>query len=302
MVLTERQKEELNYAIADYLKSQGFEEALTKFKQEAGIGNDLDKKHSGLLEKKWTSVVRLQKKVMELETKLAEAEKEVTTGGPSRKTRNPAEWIPRPPERYELSGHRSPVTRVRFHPVFSLIVSSSEDATIKVWDYETGDFERTLKGHTDSVNDVAFDAQGKVLASCSADMSVKVWDFHSYECIKTLRGHDHNISSVTFVPTGDFLISASRDKTVKMWELATGYCVKTFLGHQEWVRRAKVSPDGSLIASCSNDQVRFLPRLWISVAHGDIAVTELPCRFRGHPCTHSSHSSRSPPCRRSWYG
>ena len=33
----------------------------------------------------------------------------------------------------------------------------------QVWDYETGDFERTLKGHTDSVQDLSFDTSGKVL-------------------------------------------------------------------------------------------------------------------------------------------
>lgn len=43
------------------------------------------------------------------------------------------------------------------------MVSASEDATIKIWDFETGEYERSLKGHTDSVQDVAFDAQGKLL-------------------------------------------------------------------------------------------------------------------------------------------
>lgn len=69
---------------------------------------------------------------MDLEAKLSEAEKEYNSGGPSRDRRSPAEWIPRPPERYTLSGHRSPVTRVVFHPTYSIMVSSSEDATIKV--------------------------------------------------------------------------------------------------------------------------------------------------------------------------
>ena len=69
---------------------------------------------------------------MELESKLSEAEKEFIEGAPTRGKRLSSEWIPRPPEKHSLTGHRSPINRVIFHPVFSLIVSASEDATIKV--------------------------------------------------------------------------------------------------------------------------------------------------------------------------
>ena len=86
---------------------------------------------------------------------------------------------------------------------------------MQIWDFETGDYERTLKGHTDSVQDIAFDSQGKLLVTCSADMSIKLWDFQTYECVKTLQGHDHNVSSVCFVPSGDHIVSSSRDKTIK---------------------------------------------------------------------------------------
>lgn len=81
---------------------------------------------------------------MDLEQKLSEMQKEVVEGGATRKTRLATDWIPRPPERYavpcscvgwcegsekpivvsfafcryELSGHRAPVTRVLFHPVY----------------------------------------------------------------------------------------------------------------------------------------------------------------------------------------
>ena len=55
-----------NRAIADYLLSSGHVDSLEAFKREADISGDVDKKYTGLLEKKWTSVVRLQKRVIDL--------------------------------------------------------------------------------------------------------------------------------------------------------------------------------------------------------------------------------------------
>ncbi|CAJ0942313.1 unnamed protein product, partial [Mesorhabditis belari] len=255
MNLSEKQREDINRAIGDYLKSYGYSETFAKFKEEASVPDEIDPKHSGLLEKKWTSVLRLQKKINDLEAKLLESEKEITQGAPTKEKRQAAEWIPRPPERFLLNGHRSPVNRVIFHPIYSVIASCSDDTTIKIWDYESGDFERTLKGHTEAVQDVAFDKSGKILVSCSADLSVKTWDFSgTYECLRTMRGHDHNVSSVAFLPSGDHILSASRDHTVRMWETATGYCIFVFRGHNEWVRMVRVSLCGHYFATASNDQ------------------------------------------------
>ena len=59
-----------------------------------------------------------------------------------------------------------------------------------MWDYETGEFERTLKGHTDSVQDLDFDHTGKLLVSCSADLTVKLWDVHEgFDCVKNMHGY-----------------------------------------------------------------------------------------------------------------
>ncbi|OWR42039.1 platelet-activating factor acetylhydrolase 1b alpha subunit, partial [Danaus plexippus plexippus] len=51
-----------NKAIADYLGSNGYNDALEAFKKEAEMTGEMDRKFGGLLEKKWTSVIRLQKK------------------------------------------------------------------------------------------------------------------------------------------------------------------------------------------------------------------------------------------------
>ena len=52
-----------NKAIADYLCSNGYMDALESFKAEADMPGEIERKYAGLLEKKWTSVLRLQKKV-----------------------------------------------------------------------------------------------------------------------------------------------------------------------------------------------------------------------------------------------
>jgi len=219
---------------------------------------EVEAKHETMLETKWRSIVRLQKKIFQLESSNRQLTEDLASVGKGKKL-DASLALPREPQKHTLTGHRAPITSVMFHPVYNVVASSSEDATIKIWDYESGKFERSLQGHQDAVQDVAFNASGTFLASCSADLSIKIWNFETYECIKTLNGHDHNVSSVCFVPSGDFVVSASRDKNIKLWEISTGYCIRTYTGHDAWVRRVQVSPDGTLIASASMDQT---VRIW----------------------------------------
>jgi platelet-activating factor acetylhydrolase IB subunit alpha len=68
--LTTKQKEELNTAILEYLLRNNYDEAARVFQEEAAVSPPDPNASSikkDLLEKKWTSVVRLKKQVMELE-------------------------------------------------------------------------------------------------------------------------------------------------------------------------------------------------------------------------------------------
>ncbi|EON95752.1 putative nuclear distribution protein pac-1a protein [Phaeoacremonium minimum UCRPA7] len=66
-ILTSRQAEELHKSIIAYLASNNLPKTAQALREELSIGDTFDaatsKKYEGLLEKKWTSVVRLQKKV-----------------------------------------------------------------------------------------------------------------------------------------------------------------------------------------------------------------------------------------------
>ena len=99
---------------------------------------------------------------MDLENRNAVLQEEISLS-PAKRAAMQTDWVPRAPAAYVLKGHRSQVVKVAFHPTFNLLASASEDATIKIWDWETGEFERTLKGHTRHVNDVDFDSKGNML-------------------------------------------------------------------------------------------------------------------------------------------
>jgi platelet-activating factor acetylhydrolase IB subunit alpha len=273
-----------------YLLSVGMIDSANALRQESKLADTFDnvtaKKYETLLEKKWTSVVRLQKKILDLETRNAALQEEVDSATPLSSSRkvDPATWLPRAPARHTLQGHRLPVTSVAFHPVFSSLASASEDATIKIWDWELGELERTLKGHTKAVLDVDFGGPrgGTLLASCSSDLTIKLWDpSDEYKNTRTLPGHDHSISCVRFVPSGaagaplsgNILVSASRDQTLKLWDVMTGYCLKTLKAHTDWVRSVTPSTDGRWLLSAGNDQI---PRLW------DANTGEVKITFLGH--------------------
>ena len=68
--LSTSQNRELQLAILDYLRTSGLTAAFESLKNEANLADgyvaDGKQKYSGLLEKKWTSVIRLQKKVSRL--------------------------------------------------------------------------------------------------------------------------------------------------------------------------------------------------------------------------------------------
>jgi platelet-activating factor acetylhydrolase IB subunit alpha len=261
LLLTDRQRQELNVAILDYLSSQGdrFINTIQAFKADAGL-SDLAEPGKALLEKKWTSVIRLQKRVMELEAKVEQLQHQKVFGGPAEGAaaepgaKADSRMLPKPPAKATLQGHRASVTVVITHPIYSLVASGSEDTTIRIWDHETAQYERTLKGHTGTVTGLAFDNRGAILASCSNDMSAKLWDMNTYTCTKTLKGHDHTISAIVFTPSSETVITCSRDQSIKCWDVSTGYCSKTFNGHSDWVKCLSVSQDGLYLASGSSDQ------------------------------------------------
>jgi len=261
MVLTERQRSNLEGAVLEYLKDNNYS-AYDVFRSEVQSNVQLPK-FKNYLEKKWTTVVKLEKKIQDYEKRIVKLEKELKNTNPassifSGRNRN-NDSVPNA-IKCELKGHRKAITHVGFHPSFNMLVSSSEDCTLRVWDPDSSKLERILKGHSDSVNHFDFHPDGSKLASCSTDLSVKIWAFDSnFSCLRTLSGHEHTVSQVRFIEGGDKLVSCSRDTTIRIWETDTGYCIKVLQGHTDWVRKLCCNVDSSILGSASFD---LTIRIW----------------------------------------
>lgn len=168
-----KQNDELNAAVLEYLLKHGYEETAAKFREEAGAKESDEKKSDfkkDLLEKKWTSVVRLKKQVMELEklnkqlreeSVCARCEALGEMGGAMGHGKIQGDGLPREPEKYTLQGHRGKITKVVIHPFYNLVASASEDASIRLWDTDSGEQDKVMKSHTGIVNYLAFNPNGK---------------------------------------------------------------------------------------------------------------------------------------------
>ncbi|KAK9236261.1 WD40-repeat-containing domain protein [Lipomyces kononenkoae] len=274
--LTNRQRDELNASILQYFAASGLQASHEALRNELGIrdgGFDEDvTNYDGLLEKKWTSVVRLQKKIMDLESHVASLQTELDTlPSSSRKVTDPVAWLPRT-SKYTLVGHRQAINTIAFHPVFSVLASGSDDTMIKIWDWELGELERTVKGHTKGVLDLDFGGRPgeELLASSSADLTIKLWDANDeYKNVRTLKGHDHTVSCVKFHPDGERIVSASRDKTLRIWAVKTGYCLRSIVGHSDWIKEVVPTSDGELLLSVGAD---YMARI-TEVLTGDNRLT-----------------------------
>lgn len=74
------------------------------------------------------------------------------------------------------------------------VVSGSRDATLRVWDIESGECLHVLVGHLAAVRCVQYD--GRLVVSGAYDYTVKVWDPQTEICLHTLTGHSNRVYSL----------------------------------------------------------------------------------------------------------
>ena len=93
-----------------------------------------------------------------------------------------------------LIGHSGPVYALDFSPDGDLILSASEDKSMRLWSTETKTNLVAYKGHNYPVFDVSFSSHGFYFASASYDKTARLWSCDHIFPLRIFAGHMSDVN------------------------------------------------------------------------------------------------------------
>jgi WD40 repeat protein len=159
-------------------------------------------------------------------------------------------------------------------------LASAEDATIHLWDAETGKPLATLTGPVDWVLSLAFSADGTRLAAGACDGKLQVWEVPGgKQLLNVLPGPapkpntpappPNPVTAVAFSPDGKQMAAGTADGRIHLLNAADGKLIRTLTGHNSSISALLYHPAGAVLVSGSRDRT---VRLW-NAANGQALKT-----------------------------
>uniref|UniRef100_A0A672QFB7 Striatin-3-like n=1 Tax=Sinocyclocheilus grahami TaxID=75366 RepID=A0A672QFB7_SINGR len=156
-------------------------------------------------------------------------------------------WNPK----YTLRSHFDGVRALAFHPVEPVLVTVSEDHTLKLWNLQktvpakkSASFDvepiYTFRGHIGPVLSLTVTSSGEHCFSGGIDSTIQWWNIPSsnvdpYDTYDpsvlagTLLGHSDAVWGLAYSGIKERLLSCSADGTIKLWDpQGTSPCLSTF--------------------------------------------------------------------------
>ena len=118
-----------------------------------------------------------------------------------------------------LEGHTSEVRDIKAAAAASMVVSASDDKTVRLWDLRTcSRCVRTMEGHSREVLSVDMDGHCRTAVSGSVDDTVKLWDMGSGRCLETYKGH--KVTDLAMHESGRSFISSGKG-SISAWAVGS---------------------------------------------------------------------------------
>ena len=157
------------------------------------------------------------------------------------------------------------------------------DASIMLWDPNTGERLRTLRGHSGSVNALcALEVEDRtMLASLGSDSVIRLWDLANGQPVHRVATDQLAFTLCAVRIKGRSLLAAPSGDVVRLWDPTTGAAVVTLQGHSDSVNSLCVLRVGEreLLASGGADHT---VRLWDPQAPRAIDVSAVRALSPAH--------------------
>lgn len=155
---------------------------------------------------------------------------------------------------FTLTGHNGRVRAVGISSDGKLVISASDDHTLKVWDLVRGTEERSLTGHSDWIRALAVMPNEPRTISASDDHTLKIWNIETRAEELSINTYGDLIRALAISSDGRYAISASDDRVINVWNLEQGTVEYILMGHSAQVNALAVTPDGRYLISGSDDR------------------------------------------------
>ncbi len=186
-------------------------------------------------------------------------------------------------QRIALSGHGENITRIAWSPNGKRLASVSRDASVRVWDTETGDCEKMEGGHTAAVLALAWSPDGRRLATGGVDGIIKIWSVDTGKLDRDPEELGSKIIALAWSPDGQRLACAPFYQTVEVWDIASWDAKEEDTKQTNAITKDKVefgagavnlawSPDGEQLALGCDDGIVRIAQLAFGRGEGNARV------------------------------
>lgn len=171
-----------------------------------------------------------------------------------------------------LHGHTAQVNALEFTPDGKLLISGSQDKTLRSWDVEQRGEQQTLSAQSQNVAGIAIAPDGRMFATATGFWrepnkrgQVRLWELPLRHERGELLSDDTLFRVVCFDPTGKTLAVGRTDQVVQLWDLKARRERASLHSDQDAFSLA-FSPEGSRLAV---GDFRGSVRLW-NAGTGDL--------------------------------
>jgi centriolar protein POC1 len=164
----------------------------------------------------------------------------------------------------------APVKSVDISCDSKLLVTGSDDKTVKIIRISDKKLQATFQAHTNWVKCVRFSKDSRLIVSASDDKSVKLWDVNR-KCLNSTLANVHNgvVNVVRFHPDNSSLATGCFDKRIRIFDIRSKQLVQVYEEHSRPVTCIDFHPNGFYMASTSFDETIKI----FDLRNGDVLYT-----------------------------